>query len=152
MKITRTQLKQLIKEELSLNENDDKAAPWGRREDGTPEHHMMDGTHDNRRIGPDGKKVGKNVDVFGRIVKDDDHSETAAEEAGMAKHLADNDEQIKLKAAMDILGSSLPILDALYRHGLGNMTQPEEQAILARHLVAASVEVMASKPWNKSKN
>jgi hypothetical protein len=136
MKITKQQLRRLIREELSLNEtDDDKAAPWGRREDGTPEHHMQKGTHSKAWV----------WDA-------DDNSADSAEEAGMAKHLADNKVQLKLKAAMDVLNSSFPILDALYRHGLGNMSQPEEQEILARHLAAASAEVMANKRWNKPKN
>ena len=86
MKITRTQLKQLIKEQLSLNENEDKVAPWGRRADGTPEHHLGSGepdgrgAHDNRRRDADGKPIGKNVDVFGRVVKDDDELEEACDD------------------------------------------------------------------------
>jgi hypothetical protein len=109
MKITRKQLRQIIKETVGT-----RSKPWAWE-------------------------------------KPDDHSETSAEEAGMANHIADNKPELQLKAAMDVLGSSQPILDALYRHGLGNMTEPEEQAILARHLVAASAEVMRNKPWNKKK-
>lgn len=122
MKITRKQLKQLIKEEINtiseMSATKESQPP--------PEYQAWDDA--------------------------DDHSADSAEEAGMAQHLADNKVQLKLKAAMDVLGSSFPILDALYRHGLGNMNEPEEQAILARHLAAASDEVMANKHWNKPKN
>jgi hypothetical protein len=123
MKITRKQLKQLIKEEINtISEmNDDRSEI-------------------------------ENPPEFWGWNDADDHSADSAEEAGMAQHLADNKVQLKLKAAMDVLGSSFPILDALYRHGLGNMNEPEEQAILARHLAAASDEVMANKHWNKPKN
>jgi hypothetical protein len=122
MKITRSQLKKLIKEEINtiseMSATKESQPP--------PEYWAWDDA--------------------------DNHSADDAEEAGMRASLADNKVQIKLKAAMDVLGSSFPILDALYRHGLGNMTQPEEQAILARHLAAASDEVMANKHWNKPKN
>ena len=122
MKITRKQLKQLIKEEINtiseMSATKESQPP--------PEYWAQDDAAP--RGGP------SNV------------------EANMAQHLADNKVQLKLKAAMDVLGSSFPILDALYRHGLGNMNEPEEQAILARHLAAASDEVMANKHWNKPKN
>jgi hypothetical protein len=123
MKITRSQLKKLIKEEINT---------------------ISETSDDSSEI--------ENPSEFWGWNDADNHSADDAEEAGMRASLADNKVQIKLKAAMDVLGSSFPILDALYRHGLGNMTQPEEQAILARHLAAASDEVMANKHWNKPKN
>jgi|TARA_R110000824_G_scaffold314654_4_gene501535 hypothetical protein len=67
-------------DDASEKDDDDTGTnPYGTKKDGSPEHHMGTGegrgTHDNRRVGADGKPVGKNVDAFGRVVKDDDELE-----------------------------------------------------------------------------
>jgi hypothetical protein len=149
MKITRKQLKQLIKEEAgkmqgTLAEVDSRLARIRKQ------RQAVDALSAVASLGADYES--QPPPEYWAQDDADDHSADSAEEAGMAQHLADNKVQLKLKAAMDVLGSSFPILDALYRHGLGNMKEPEEQAILARHLAAASDEVMANKHWNKSKN
>jgi hypothetical protein len=77
----------------------------------------------------------------------DDHSETRAEEAGMAQYITDNKDRLRSEAAMNV---AQKVKDVMYSHGLGNMNQPDELEILARHLAAASVEVMANKHWNKA--
>jgi len=74
-------------------------------------------------------------------------SETIAEERGMAQHIRDNRDQIRLDAAREVAEK---IQGVLYSHGLGNFKyEPTDMEILVRHIVAASEEWRASRWWNE---
>jgi len=95
--------------------------PWGTKKDGSPEHHMGTGegrgTHDNRHRDADGKPIGKNVDVFGRTVKDDDESENATNEGAQFEGGPEVDIQDAiqmLEAEEDTTGTLSHVINRLY--------------------------------------
>jgi len=79
---------------------------------------------------------------------DDDHSETSAEEVGMAAHFRENEDEIMNSRSLAL---AQKIAHMFPQAGLGSVSE-EELPILARHLLAVKAELDPLKPWNKSKN
>ena len=127
MKITRRQLRQIIKESIVLLEADSDS----------------DGKLDPDEL--------RNLagDLEGTISKPqqqfDDHSETSAEEAGMAAHFRENKDEIMNDRALAL---AKKIAYMFPQAGLGGVSE-EELPILARHILAVKAELDPLKPWNK---
>lgn len=118
VKISKKSLKKIIREELGrINEADpsDALSPY---EDG-----------------PGGVVVSAD---------EDDHSETSAEEAGMADHFRKNKSEIMNSRALAL---AKKIAHMFPQAGLGSVSE-EELPILARHILAVKAELDPLKPWN----
>ena len=129
MKVTRRQLRQTIKEELSLLESDSNA-------DGKldpDELRNLAGDLEGTRSKPWAWE------------QPDDHSETSAEEAGMAAHFRENKDEIMNDRALAL---AKKIAHMFPQAGLGSVSE-EELPILARHILAVKAELDPLKPWNK---
>jgi hypothetical protein len=75
------------------------------------------GAHDHRHRDADGKPVGKNIDVFGRTVKDDDESENATNEGAQLEGGPEVDIQDAiqmLEAEEDTTGTLSHVINRLY--------------------------------------
>ena len=75
----------------------------------------------------------------------DDHSETSAEEEGMAAHFRENEDEIMNSRALAL---AKKIAHMFPQAGLGSVSE-EELPILARHILAVKAELDPLKPWNK---
>jgi hypothetical protein len=116
MKITRSQLKKLIKEEINT---------------------ISEMSDDSGEV--------ENPSEFWGWNDADDHSETRAEEAGMARHHSENEDEIMNSRALSL---AQKIAHLFPQAGLGSVNE-EELPILARHLLAVKAELDPNKPWNK---
>jgi hypothetical protein len=138
MKITRLQLKSLIKEEISLLEaNDFDSAGW-----------PNPGTSADIDKGPPKfirTRDRGTIKVYPGDTGYDDHSETRAEEAGMARHHSENEDEIMNSRALAL---AQKIAHLFPQAGLGSVSE-EELPILARHLLAVKAELDPNKHWNK---